>query len=99
MPRPLQAVYEQWRCPYCVGFWMALVLHAATGLWVLPLLVNLPTFWGEVGPIIGWFFDALATGTLILICKLTLDEIGLPAMKAHMLKREFKKQKAEKAKG
>ncbi len=98
LPRPIQALYEQWRCPYCVGFWMALALHAATGLWTLPVLENLPLFWGALGPVIGWFLDALATGILILICKLSLDAIGLPAMKAYMMKAEFKKDMAAKSK-
>ena len=99
LPRPLQGLYEQWRCPYCVGFWMALALHAATGLWTLPVLENLPAFWGAAAPVVGWFFDALATGTLILICKLSLEAIGLPAMKGHMMKAEFMKGIAAKTKG
>lgn len=96
LPRPLQTLYEQWRCPYCVGFWLALGLHAATGLWTLSALETLPVFWGASGSMIGWFLDALATATLILICKLSLEAIGLPAMKAYMMKAEFKKSKAEK---
>ncbi len=48
LPAPLQTLYEQWRCPYCVGFWMALAIHAATGLWSLPALGQLPAFWGAV---------------------------------------------------
>ncbi|WP_020591648.1 hypothetical protein [Kiloniella laminariae] len=96
LPKPLQSLYAQWRCPYCVGFWMALALHGATGLWTLPALADLPGFWGAAAPFVGWFFDALATATLILIFKLSLEAIGLPAMKAHSMRQEFKKSLAEK---
>jgi len=91
LPGPLQTLYEQWRCPYCVGFWMALALHALTGVWTLPALADLSEFLGAVSPFIGWFFDALATATLILVGKLALDAIGLPAMKGHAMKAEFMK--------
>ncbi|MCZ4279615.1 hypothetical protein O4H49_02420 [Kiloniella laminariae] len=97
LPKPLQTLYAQWRCPYCVGFWMALALHGATGLWTLPALANLPGFWGSAAPLVGWFLDALATATLILICKLTLEAIGLPAMKAHSMRQEFMRKMAEEA--
>ena len=32
LPGPLRSLYEQWHCPYCAGFWIALVLHGLTGL-------------------------------------------------------------------
>lgn len=89
LPRPLQTLYEQWRCPYCVGFWMGLALHGATGLWTLPALAELPAFWGPAAPWIGWGLDALATGTLMLVGKIALEAIGLPAMKGYMMKTEF----------
>lgn len=91
LPNPLQTLYEQWRCPYCVGFWMALALHAITGHWTIPSLADMPAYLGPIAPYIAWFLDALATGTLILIGKLTLDAIGLPAMKGHAMKAEFMK--------
>ena len=31
LPQPLQTLYQQWRCAYCAGFWIALALHAVTG--------------------------------------------------------------------
>jgi len=91
LPGPLQALYEQWRCPFCVGFWMALALHATTGIWTLPVLAELPSFWGPAAPVIGWILDALATATLIYAGKIALDAIGLPAMKGFMMKAEFMK--------
>ena len=91
LPRPPQTLYEQWRCPFCVGFWMGLVIHAATGLWSLPTLAQLPAYWGVFALPLGWTLDALATGTLMLIGKIALDAIGLPAMKSHMMRDEFMK--------
>ena len=91
LPRPLQTLYEQWRCPFCVGFWMGLVIHAATGFWSLPTLAQLPAYWGVFALPLGWTLDALATGTLMLIGKIALDAIGLPAMKSHLMRDEFMK--------
>lgn len=91
LPQPLQTLYKQWQCPYCVGFWMGLALHAMTGLWTISAFSTLPEFWGVSAPFIGWFMDALVTATFILLGKLVLDAIGLPAMKGHMMKTEFLK--------
>ncbi len=91
LPRPLRSLYEQWHCPYCAGFWIALALHALTGFWTLPDLATLPSTLGVAAPPVGWFLDALATATLIYAAILSLRAIGLPAMKAHMMKEEFMK--------
>ena len=89
LPKPLQTLYEQWRCPYCVGFWMALALHALTGLWTLPSLASMPEHLGPVTPFIAWFCDALVTGTLMLVGKLALDAIARPAIMGHQFKEAF----------
>lgn len=89
LPVPLQTLYEQWRCAYCVGFWIALALHATTGLWTLPALSNLPTFWGPLAPLIGWFLDALATATLIYLGKFIVDAVSWPAMRGYQMKQEW----------
>lgn len=91
LPKPLQTLYEQWHCPYCAGFWIALVLHAVTGFWTISGLANLPTYLGLFRGPVAWFLDALATATLIYAAVLTLKAIGLPAMRAHMMKAEFMK--------
>lgn len=93
MPKPLQTLYEQWRCPYCVGFWIGLGLHAATGRWTLPVLMDLPVFWGVAGPYLAWFLDALVTGTLMLVMKLGLDAISFPAVLGHKARGEMQKAK------
>ena len=91
LPRPLRTVYEQWKCPYCAGFWIGLALHATTGLWTVDALSTLPSTLGALASPIGWFLDALATATLIYAATVTLEAIGLPAMKAHMMKEDFVK--------
>ncbi|QMU56921.1 MAG: hypothetical protein GKR98_01065 [Boseongicola sp.] len=91
LPRPLQTLYEQWRCPYCAGFWIALALHALTGLWTNQSLSALPPYLGPLATPTGWFLDALATATLILAGTIALKALGLPAMKAHLMKDEFMK--------
>ena len=50
LPRPLQTLYEQWGCAYCVGFWLALALHGITGLWTLPVLAEMPAYWTGAPP-------------------------------------------------
>ena len=89
LPAPLRTLYQQWRCPYCVGFWMGLALHAATGQWTLAALGELPSYWGIAAPTLGWILDALATATLIYVGKIAVDALGLPAMKAFMMKDKF----------
>ncbi|MEM9632965.1 MAG: hypothetical protein AAGA50_16660 [Pseudomonadota bacterium] len=91
LPQPLQTLYEQWRCPYCAGFWIALVLHALTGFWTIPALADLPTYLGVFREPVAWGLDALATATLIYAAILMVKAIGLPAMRAHMMKEEFMK--------
>lgn len=98
LPAPLRTLYGQWICAYCVGFWLGLALHATTGLWTIPALSTLPAFWGPIGPVLGWFLDALVTGTIIYFMKNLLDAIRFPAMKANMLRPEYMKFWEEKEK-
>lgn len=89
MPRPIQTLYRDWQCPYCVGFWFGLALHAVTGIWTLPALIELSTHWGALGIVSAWFLDALATGTLILVGKMTIDAMSFAAIKGVLLRTEF----------
>ncbi|MES0882451.1 hypothetical protein [Roseibium sp. SCP14] len=91
LPQPLQTLYEQWRCPYCAGFWIALALHAVTGFWTIPALADLPSYLGLFREPVAWTLDALATATLIYVAVLAVKAIGLPAMRAHIMKEEFMK--------
>ncbi|AUQ58926.1 hypothetical protein PhaeoP30_02023 [Phaeobacter inhibens] len=65
LPSPLRTLYEQWHCPFCAGFWIALALHWMTGFWTIPELNELSTRLGTVGTPVAWILDALATATLI----------------------------------
>ena len=78
--------------------WRVLALHATTGVWTLPVLSELPSFWGPAAPVIGWILDALSTATLNYAGKIALDAIGLPAMKGFMMKAEFMKSFEKDAK-
>ncbi|WP_299667864.1 hypothetical protein [uncultured Ruegeria sp.] len=91
LPRSLSSLYEQWHCPYCAGFWIALMLHGLTGFWTIPKLATLPKYLGVTAIPIGWTLDALASATLIYAAIIGLKAIGLPAMKAHMMKEDFMK--------
>lgn len=88
-PSPLRTLYEQWHCPFCAGFWIALALHWMTGFWTIPELNELSTRLGTVGTPVAWILDALATATLIYTAIIALKAAGLPAMKAHMMKEDF----------
>lgn len=99
LPSPLQRLYGQWVCAYCVGFWLALTLHASTGIWTVPAFADMPRFWGVFGPILGWFLDALVAATIIYFLKNILDAIRLPAMKANMMRPEYLKFWEEKDNG
>ncbi len=65
------------------------MLHALTGVWVFPDLADIPKHLGQIGLPLAWFFDALAAAILIKAGILTLNAIGLPAMKGHMMKADF----------
>lgn len=90
LPKPLQKLYADWRCPYCSGFWIALILHALTGLQTLPTLSNMPTYLGVAGVPLAWFLDALATAAMVLAVHLVISAISGPAIQGHKLKAEFK---------
>ncbi len=86
LPQPLQALYGQWTCAYCSGFWIALGLHAMTGLWTIPALASPPEYMGFLGAPAGWFLDALATATLIYTANMALKALGLPILKARLMR-------------
>ena len=90
LPRPLIYLYEAWRCPYCFGFWIALVLHGLTGMQTIPALADIPTPLGTASLVIGWFLDALATATLIMFGQLAIKALAVPAIKGHKMTMEFR---------
>ena len=60
LPQPLQTLYEQWRCPYCAGFWIGLAVHAMTGRFLFGAFAELPSYWGQLachwlGSLMPWF--------------------------------------------
>ena len=97
LPKPLQKLYADWRCPYCSGFWIALVLHALTGLQTLPALSAMPAYLGGAGLPLAWFLDALATAALVLVTHLAISAIAGPAIQGHKIKAEFMASMKQKA--
>jgi len=96
LPRPLGALYEGWRCPYCFGFWVALALHGLTGLQTLVVLTSMPEYIGVFGTPLAWLLDALASAVLIMFAHLVLSAISGPAIKGHQLKQEFEASFSDK---
>ncbi|MDE1463678.1 hypothetical protein [Spartinivicinus poritis] len=90
LPKPLSYLYEAWHCPYCFGFWISLFLHGITGIQTIPDLATMPVYLGGAGVAIGWFLDALATATLIMLGHLLLNAIAVPAIKGHQMTTEFR---------
>ena len=97
LPKPLQKLYADWRCPYCSGFWIALVLHALTGLQTVPALSNMPAYLGAAGLPLAWFLDALATAALVLMTHLAVSALAGPAIAGSKMKAEFMASKKAKS--
>ncbi|TCL08025.1 hypothetical protein BXY66_0056 [Shimia isoporae] len=93
LPTSLQTLYEQWRCPYCAGFWIGLAVHAATGRWLFEAFATLPEFWGALGMPLGWFLDALVFALLNKLGVLLVAAIGWPALRGHKEKMSFLESK------
>ncbi|MBO6792100.1 MAG: hypothetical protein JJ894_16355 [Dinoroseobacter sp.] len=89
LPTPVQRIYDQLNCPYCAGFWIALLLHGATGLWTFPLLADAFSSILVVGSLAAWFLDALASALLIHALVLAIRGLSYPATRAHLLSVEL----------
>lgn len=97
LPKPLQRLYEGWQCPYCFGFWAALLLHWITGIQTLPALSSMLS-WGSIGLVLAWFLDALATATLIYLGSHILGTLSWGAAKGYIATQEFKASLSDKEK-
>jgi hypothetical protein len=73
MPGFIKYLYKCWNCAYCSGFWIALALHWATGIWFIDQLQTLPSFWVPLDGVVGCFLDALAAATVIYVAKTFID--------------------------
>jgi len=97
LPRPLAYLYEAWRCPFCFGFWVALFLHAITGIGTIEGLANMPSYLGLWGLAFAWFLDAIATAMLIMFASLCLNAIAVPAINGYQMTQEFRQSMLEAA--
>lgn len=97
LPRPLAYLYQAWHCPFCFGFWAALALHGLTGLHTLPDLAAMSASMtenlGQGATILVWFLDALATASLIMLGRLALHALAVPAIKGYQMTMAFKQSK------
>lgn len=89
LPKPLQTLYQQWRCPYCCGFWIGVVLHGVTGAWLFPTFAELPSFWGVAQLPLGWFLDGLSFAILTKLGVLVIHAVSLPALLGFAKKQAF----------
>lgn len=89
LPNPAKKLYEGWRCPYCFGFWAALLGHTVTDISTLPLLFDSFASLGLLGMLFGFFFDALASAVLIQVGKLSISALGWPAIKGEQASVEY----------
>ncbi len=99
LPRPLAYLYQAWHCPYCFGFWVALLLQGATGLKTFPAFARMPDYLGPFGTPLGCFLDALATAMLIMSASLILKAIAGPAIRGHEMTMAFKEARKQRQDG
>ncbi|WP_018690773.1 hypothetical protein [Algicola sagamiensis] len=92
LPRSLRSLYDFLRCPFCSGFWIALSLHALTGLQTVPALAEMSVTLGSFGLVLGWFLDALTTALIIYTGQLGLEAISGPAIKGYEMTEAFKQK-------
>ena len=66
-PKPILHLWEGWTaCAFCGGFWLALALHALTGMQSMPVLSVLPL-------VLDWLPDGLVTAMLTLAAAVGVD--------------------------
>lgn len=88
LPKPLQTLYQQWECPYCCGFWIALAMHSVTGNWMFPIFADLP-------PVLGWFADGLAFAVICKWAILLQFAVTSPAIEGRQKQQEIIAAKAK----
>lgn len=89
LPQPVQTLYGQWHCPYCAGFWIALALHALTGLWSFDAFAGVAARWGGLAAPMAWCIDALATALVVKVIVMAVNALVAPAIKGHRAKAAF----------
>ncbi|CAM4002049.1 hypothetical protein [Pseudoalteromonas byunsanensis] len=95
LPKPLRYLYDSWRCPYCFGFWVALLLHGLTGEYTLESLRDMPAYLDVITMPVAWLLDSLATALLIMLGSLTIKALAGPAIKGHEMTQAFRNAKTK----
>ena len=97
-PAWLQALYDQWRCPFCVGFWLAGFVHLTVGIWTVGDLeassyLSRPAFAFNI------FLDCLSCATLVYAGNLLLNVLLSSTIRGHEIRIDYMKSAYKRRRG
>lgn len=95
-PLPIQRLYDQWRCPFCVGFWLAGLIHLALGLWTVEELQADPSFAGWPAYATYVFLDCLSCATLVYIGNLLISVLLASTIRGHEIRIDYGKASSKR---
>lgn len=91
-PRWVRVLYAQWRCPFCVAFWIALLLRFLLGLSTLPDLQVIASNEGWPIRILIVFFDCLSCATLVYVGQLLISAVLASTLRGHELRADYERR-------
>ncbi len=91
-PRWVRVLYAQWRCPFCVAFWIALLLRFLLGLSTLPDLQVMASNEGWPIRILIVFFDCLSCATLVYIGQLLISAVLASTLRGYELRADYQRR-------
>lgn len=90
-PGWVRGLYAHWRCPFCVAFWLALILYLTFGLVTLPELSN---HVGQSIKALRWlaiFLDCLSCATLVYLSHLVMSALLASTLRGHEIRADYQK--------
>jgi hypothetical protein len=103
-PEPVRGVWDAWtECAFCGGFWLALLLKAATGLSTLPALAAVARP-APLATALDWTLDPLATAAAVHVLAVALTVLGevletFSRRRSEALADAIRRRRAEKSQG
>ncbi len=91
-PRWVRVLYQQWRCPFCVAFWIALLLYSLLGLSTLPGLQVITSDEGWPIRVLIVFFDCLSCATLVYVGQLLISAVLASTLRGHELRADYERR-------
>lgn len=88
-PSWIRTLYDQWRCPFCVGFWLAGLVHLTVGLWTVGELETYPVLSGWPTFVLYIFLDCLSCATLVYVGNLILSVLLSSTIRGHEIKIDY----------